>query len=240
MGFISKISTNYILKNYKSANDYRDYQHIIDSISITNLRSKYKVLLIDDDDQNFLELVKNRDIKITHVKDIDDIYMADAYDIIVCDIKGVGKKFTGNEYGGKTLITEFKKKLPNKYLIAYSANEYDFRYHEVFAMCDDRIIKEHDADKFSDVIDDSFKKYSDPSFQWEKMRNYLFDKNFKTVEIAVVEDYYFRCISEKKILSKEMFASLEPAKNDKSILEILDKSIGAVLLVYKIWSEVNG
>lgn len=79
-------------------------------INFVSLRPRIRLLIIDDDDFPYMECLRRHGYSPTHVKDIDNIIDVEPYEIILCDIQGVGKKF-GSRFEGAHLISEIKKKL---------------------------------------------------------------------------------------------------------------------------------
>ena len=61
--------------------------------------------------------------------DIQDLNMLASYDLIISDIKGVGKYFD-SEFEGAFLLSELKKMYPYKSFAAYTGSAYDPRITE--------------------------------------------------------------------------------------------------------------
>ena len=66
-------------------------------ITLSELKRRFKILIIDDDEFPFLEALRKHEYLITHKRDLDDLTDAEAYKIILCDIRGVGKAL-GTDY----------------------------------------------------------------------------------------------------------------------------------------------
>ena len=103
-------------------------------------RIKVPILVIDDNDFEYLDHLKNHRFDITYFSDIQSIESANEYEIILCDINGVGKIFD-SKYEGAHVISElykksiyplFSKSYANRYipLLAFSGN---FNSNEPFS-----------------------------------------------------------------------------------------------------------
>lgn len=181
--FRSKLSSINELENY--------------NINISNLRNSYKILLIDDGDFENKDLLHNRDFNITHVKDIDAISMTSEYDMILCDIKGVGKK-VGSKYEGAYLIKEIKRKYPLKTVLAYTGETHKADYNRFFFYADDVLKKDMSLDDLSETFDRHIEITVNPKKKWKRACLYLFNQDVSTYSIALLEDKYVKLIKSKK------------------------------------------
>lgn len=59
---------------------------------LLKLRRQFEILFIDDDEIAYLDNLKNNGFNVTYKPDITDIKDVAAYNIIMCDINGVGKE----------------------------------------------------------------------------------------------------------------------------------------------------
>lgn len=90
--------------------------------SIAELRKHVNMLVIDDNDFGPEQYLKLNGYQIHHKQDIESIKDVEPYDIILCDISGVGKKL-GYEKEGAFIIREIHANYPNKRIIAYTQNK---------------------------------------------------------------------------------------------------------------------
>jgi hypothetical protein len=56
-------------------------------------RSRIRISIIDDEPFEYMEMMRNHDYNLKHFNDIEDIRVLDSYDIVLSDIRGVGKIF---------------------------------------------------------------------------------------------------------------------------------------------------
>ena len=65
--------------------------------SYTNVqRENFKIAFIDDEDFVYLERLTNLGFRINKYNDVQDLNMLSSYDIIISDIRGVGKSFNSD------------------------------------------------------------------------------------------------------------------------------------------------
>lgn len=169
----------------KNISDLNSLQFKMEKVERRNI----PILIIDDNEFEYLEILRNHGFSLTHSKDIDSIESVKAYEIILCDIKGVGKKF-GSKYEGAHIIAEIRKKYPFKILIAYSALSHNPSYNSYFKLADDMMKKDSDSDEWIELLDYSIKKVTDVVMKWEKIRNYMIKKNISLFTITRLEDEY--------------------------------------------------
>lgn len=186
------------------------------SNSINELRKHVNILVIDDNDFIPEEYLKVNGYQIQHKHDIDTIRDVEPYDIVMCDISGVGKKL-GYEKEGAFIIREIHANYPNKRIIAYSSNTYNANYNQFFSMADFVAPKDISIDSWIDILDNQVKKSIDPLYQWKKIRTYLLDNEISTLTIAKIEDKYVSAVNKKD------FRSL------KAYVEGKDSKIGSII-----------
>ena len=109
----------YILGNPRSINEIKYLKYSINSSD----RVKIPIAVIDDELFNYKDLLRDYGFSITHFEDINDIKIVEAYPIVICDIKGVGK-FLNSKLEGAQLISEIKKMNLNVYFILRNVKRY--------------------------------------------------------------------------------------------------------------------
>ena len=170
---------------------------------IANYRNKVKVVLIDDENFAYAEILHNHGYLVTKKNDIDDIQSLEAYDIIFCDINGIGLKLN-SKLQGAYVISEIRKKYPFKYIIAYSGRTQDLSLNHYFKMADQIIKKDADSSEWVEVLDNATQKVLSPHSQWLKMRKTFFQREVPLVDILRLEDRFVAAILKK---NPEMFVS---------------------------------
>lgn len=166
--------------------------------NIGRLRQHVRILIIDDNEFMAEKYLKNSGYQIDHKYDIDTIKDIEPYEIIMCDISGVGKKL-GFEKEGAFIIREIHENYPNKIIIAYTSYTYNADYNQFFALADSVVAKDIPTDDWIGILDEQVRNVINPIHQWKRIRNYLFDNNVSTITIAQIEDIYVKSIRKKDL-----------------------------------------
>lgn len=182
-------------------------------------RIKVPILIIDDNAFEYLDHLKNHRFDLTYFEDIQSIESAKEYEIILCDINGVGKKFE-SKFEGAHVISELHKKYPFKTIIAYTGYTHDPTYNKFFKLADFVLKKDLDGDEWVESLDIAIDSAVNPQKRWIKLRNFLIENNVSLFEIVKLENEYVRTILEGKSL--ENFPS-------KKLSDEIDKDIRAVI-----------
>lgn len=203
------------------------------NITTTFDRKNAKILIIDDEDFNYEEeLVANR-FDIEKFDDIPSIESINSYDIVICDIKGIGKKFK-SKYEGAHVIKEIKIAFPFKTVLAYSGNTYDTTYNDFFKYADEIVKKDIDLNEWLDTLDRHIKNTINVEAKWENVCRHLIDQRISFYDIALLEDKYVEQIIQKKdvkiesFLEKTQFKSSFNSSNVKIIVDLFKFVKGVV------------
>jgi hypothetical protein len=184
----------------------KDLEYVKAQIRTDN--SKFKIAVIEDKVFPFLEELRRHDFNITIYNDIERINLIADYDIVVSDIKGVGK-LLGSKLQGAHLIEEIHKRYPNIYLIAYSASLFNPEYNKYFELCDETKKKGIDVNDWVNTLEKAIKNSNDPIYQWEKSRKMLLKNGVDIGVVSKLERVYVKSIIKKKkgLLMKELSTS---------------------------------
>jgi hypothetical protein len=158
-------------------------------INIGKLRSQTKICVIDDEIFPKKNMLMQHEFQIKEIGDIRDINAVQAYQIILCDIKGVGKAF-GSDFEGGHIIEEINLYFPNKVIIAYTGERLDPTYNRFFQIADQSIKKDASDDQWRNVIDGTIKLVYSPIEQWKKTRRRLLELDISSKDLVKVEDLY--------------------------------------------------
>jgi hypothetical protein len=193
----------------------------------SKIRKNTEILIIDDEDFPPLDFLKQNGFSVIHKTDIEDIKDLQAYHIILCDIRGVGKKIYDSSAEGAYLIKEAKVHYPNKQIIAYTASSFDPSYNN-FLLDTSLIKKETPKEDWVALLDEQIKNSVDPVIQWEKMRQALLRAGMSTIEVASLEVKYVKAIEKKS------FKSLESLKNgsNNAISSIITEFMSSLLVKF--------
>lgn len=171
-------------------------------------RAAHKIAVIDDNAFPLLDELRRHNFDITGFSDVDNIIQLQNYDIIISDIKGVGKKF-GSKFEGAHLIEEVHLHYPTKFLIAYSGSTFNPSYNDYFRLCDATKRKNIDIQEWVKTLDLAIFSLNDPIFQWEKTRNVLIKQKVPNKYIAKIEKGYTKTLVKRnrKYLQNEIKVS---------------------------------
>jgi hypothetical protein len=179
-----------LFKNFEF-DDLKDYRQIVQI-----KRPDVQIVVIDDETFPPLEELRRHQFNITFYKDIERICVLSDFDIIITDIKGVGKHL-GSSLEGAHLIEEINKMYPHKYLISYSASTFDISLNKYFGLCDDQKRKDTDINEWTKTLDNAINSIHDPIYQWEKTRKVLLKHNISSKQITVIEKAFIKSIMLK-------------------------------------------
>ncbi len=160
-------------------------------------RSHIDVLVIDDSEFPPKENLERSGFKIKQWDDIEDLKTVEAYDLILCDIEGVGKKINPKDQGG-AVIKQIRKLYPHKYIIAYSARTFGTQFNDFFSFADETVSKDKDISDWCDTLDSAMEELVEPQKFWLRLRKYLADSNIETNDLLVLEDKYVRSLLSRK------------------------------------------
>lgn len=197
--------------------------------SIAELRKHVHMLIIDDNDFIPEPHLKANGYQIQHKIDIDTIKDVEPYDIILCDIAGVGKKL-GYAREGAFIIREIHANYPNKRIIAYTSYTYNPEYNQFFSMADFVAPKEFGIDDWIDALDDQVRKSIDPVNQWKKIRNYLLENDVSTLTIAKIEDKFVAAVSSKNFDKLKTYVEGKDSKLNSIITDFLSSLCAKLIL----------
>ena len=191
---------------------------------ILKLRRKFEILFIDDDEIAYLENLKSNGFNVTYKTNITNIKDVSAYDIIMCDINGVGESL-GKD--GASMAAQIKNAYPNKVIISYSAASHSFTYQKTLESVDKRIPKGTSIEDWLNLLDEIIEENSNPIKVWNKTELKLLKANLSTREIAELESKYVEAIIKKK------FNVLEKLSNSEIVIQILKTTIPFLVQILK-------
>ena len=182
-------------------------------------RSDVKIAIIDDEPIEIMDILKSHKFNIDLIPKIESINILGEYDIIICDIHGVGEAFS-KEFQGAYLVKEIYKQYPFKIIISYTGITYDARYNEYLKHAEFSLKKDVSSEDFVEKLDAAISLIQDPVHRWNKIKNYLVENDVPTYEIALIEDDFVR-----RLLSNQDFNDFPKKKIQKNI----DSNLRAVL-----------
>lgn len=160
-------------------------------------REDVKLAIIDDEEFPYLDLLRQHKFNIDTYKDIDNLASLNVYDIILCDVSGVGKKFS-EKYQGAYLVKEIYKLYPFKIILSYTGISFDARYNEYLKYADFSLKKDIDSEEWVDKLDVAIDLVSNVEKRWNRIRDYLLADNVSLLDVLLLEDDFVRKIQRGK------------------------------------------
>ena len=128
---------------------------------------------------------------ITLKFDFDDINDIIPYDIVFCDINGIGLKID-KEKQGVSVAQMIKDNFPQKIVIIFSAADQPLSMTEGYHFVDDVITKNMSAKEMASNIDRYIEMLENPILKWASIKKMLEQKDIQTKDIAILENYYVK------------------------------------------------
>ncbi len=169
-------------------------------------RSNFSIVVIDDDyDYPIKQILLNLNFVVTQYNDIENIKQIQPFDIVICDIRDVGKAFD-SKYGGGYIVKEISLNYPLKYIIICSASTFDVDFNEYFQLSDKSIVKGADSSDWTRILDNAIAELSSPVKIWGRTRKYLIANNVSLKIINNIEQGYIRSYlkGDSKLLSRSL------------------------------------
>jgi DNA-binding NtrC family response regulator len=194
----------------------------INTVTMEEIKSVTRVLIIDDDNPEELRnLLKKDGWKIYYLADLDSLENRKLKDshIICIDIMGVGKALQCNS--GMELVKHIKQKYPTKKIILYSSVSKQDIFSDALDYVDKRLRKESSLLPFSKAVEEMSKK----TFSWEEATKYAYlqlKKEMPKLEYAEFKSFAEKSISNRSInsdtLSQKAGIGLDVASKAASLI----------------------
>ena len=158
-------------------------------------REDVKMVLIDDEQFPYLDLLKQHKFNIDTLNDVTSLTTLEAYDVILCDLNGVGTKFS-EKFQGAYLVKEIYKRYPFKIIISYTGISFDARYNEYLKYADFSVKKDVESEVWVEKLDMAIDMLSNIEKRWERVRNFLLDNNVSLYDTMLLEDNLVNSVEE--------------------------------------------
>lgn len=197
-------------------------------------RDSIKICIIDDEgfDINMLYDLGYKDIRKKMQFENMDEYQD--YDIILCDVEGVGINVDA-EKQGLAVAEQIKNFYPEKVVLLYSGKNIE-TFGEMPNIVDGYLRKQSSMSELANSLDHYYKISIDPINVWKKTRDDMLKNNISTKTIAFLEDRYCRALLEKDeyLFNETETSSLEmfSLENISKYVEILSKVVEVLWRLY--------
>lgn len=152
-----------------------------------NNRSSIRIIVIDDQPFPYFDNLRMHGFNIEQIHDLETLDSISSYEIVLCDVQGVGAKFH-HELQGAYLVKEIRKKYPFKFIISYTAYDNDARYTALLKNADISIIKDENTDVWVEKLDYAISCVSNIEEQWAKTCDHLLKYKVPLFQVALLEN----------------------------------------------------
>ncbi|GLQ19931.1 hypothetical protein ACFFUB_04680 [Algimonas porphyrae] len=201
-------------------------------ISETHLRSISKIAVIDDEPfEHIVSLTNGYGFSIRQFDDIDSPILMGDRDLIVCDIKDVGKVMNSRDEG-YALIEEIKKHYPTKPIIIYSSKAFNVKKQKYSKYIDEAVFKgDFDTQEWANLFDRMLNESMAFVPGWKRLRLQMLDDGVPVIEVAKVESKLVQFYNKKG-------RSSSPSFNDLRVLSEKDALISALTEFVKVTTKL--
>lgn len=158
-------------------------------------RENVKMVLVDDAQFPYYDLLRQHKFNIDTLNDVTSLTTLEAYDVILCDLNGVGKKLS-ETYQGAYLVKEIYKRYPFKIIISYTGISFDARYNEYLKYADFSVKKDVESEVWVEKLDMAIDMLSNIEKRWIRVRNYMLDNNVSLFNVMLLEDNLVKSIED--------------------------------------------
>jgi CheY-like chemotaxis protein len=221
-------------KNYRQIRDIEsELNSKIGTLSAIDKRKLVPIAVIDDETFSAAQNLENNGYVIEIIGDLKSIDEITKYNIILCDLQGVGRLLNAKNQGAY-IIDEIKRNHPEKFVIAYTGGASDDRITQLAQNSADFFLKKDaDIEEWRDKLDEIISLLSNPIFVWKRQRFALIDSDVPTLDILKLEDAFVRAIESKSSFIYDNFV------NDASISSDL-RAIARSLVASGIFRIIVG
>jgi hypothetical protein len=158
-------------------------------------RDLLSIGVIDDEPFQPHHNLENVGYKISLLGDPQTVNTVVPYQIILCDLQGVGQALDTRRQGA-FLIREIKRNFPEKYVVAYTGGPAHSGISRESALAADAFLKKDaDIETWTEKLDSIILELVDPYRVWMRQRRAFIDRDVDTLTIIKLEDAYVRSIA---------------------------------------------
>ena len=205
-----------ILSNYKTVNEWNQKN----PIAKNPRRELIKMCVIDDEGFEKESLLNLKFGEIYVMDEFRNMNDFEHYNVILCDIKGVGSELD-NQLEGIALAREIKKLYPDKIVIQYSGqavHDYDPNFYQNMII-DGFVKKDLSTPRLAEEIDANCSMLWDPCDAWKYIEKNLRNLGVYNKNIAYFEHLYVKSLEKNRNY-------LDINKNDANLKIIKSISMG--------------
>jgi len=141
--------------------------------SLVEIVRRARILVVDDQDFPYSVLFKSEGYNVTKWKDVTKLTEIEQgnYDIILLDLKGIGKKVSIDE--GLGVLRHIKNQRPSQIVVAYSNSDWPLQYQPFFDLADKVLPKSADYVDFKRIVDDLLQEHFSVGFHLARLDDHM-------------------------------------------------------------------
>jgi hypothetical protein len=222
------------LKTPKNVDDLEAKHKVqILASSLEVRRQSARILVVDDTEFAPLENLKRHNFHIVRLSDITSIGDVTPYQIILCDLLGVGRELNPSLQGAH-LIQQIKKTFPEKFVVAYTRGSASNLIQASILVADRFTQKDTSIEDWTELLDDIINDLSNPAYVWRKMRYRLLDAGVTPYQLTILEDTFVANYVPGSEDSKQILLRKADALNLKQEARSMINSLISNALFYLI------
>lgn len=214
-----------VLRQKYTIKDLSDPRSVLKEID----KSKIKILFIDDEDFLYEKELKNLGYYIQTKKDISALEEAEGFDVIISDVKGVGKSFK-SELEGAFVLNRLKEKYPFKVYAVYSSKLFDNKTTEHLKGISN-IKKDQGIEDWVDDIESLIRDVMDPKRVWKKLVGVMIANDVPTSDLVVLEHEFVEVIKDKNGDFKDFPSKKCSSKLSRDVSGTVQSLVAGLLLL---------
>lgn len=212
---------------FKKRKNYETAIKLIEDRSIKNLKSKVKILIVDDEYNDTCETLRERGYTVFYKNDMMYPIEAEPFDIILMDIKGIATRRKSN-MEGFSLAIEIKDDYPLKKVCCYTGSAYKEITEKLAEKNIDAFwFKDIDIDNLCEKLDHLIQEYTDIDARWEIIRKLLVKNGICEKDIQEIYKGYMDSFNNNNFIGINgiLFGVL---KDVKLVMEITNSIISII------------
>ncbi|NPV22128.1 hypothetical protein [Bradyrhizobium aeschynomenes] len=185
-------------EQYVTADELRDSAYEAHrTASAAEKRALIKIAVIDDQVFTPRANLENLGYQIESLGDINSINRIQPFQIVLCDLQGVGTALDARKQGA-FLIREIKRNFPEKFVIAYTGGGLNAALSREASLDADHLLKKDaDIDDWVETLDRYISNVLNPYLVWQRQRLALVEREVDTLSILKLETAFVQSIKSK-------------------------------------------
>lgn len=219
-----------MFKTNKAISEY--YREKVATRELRERRENVSICVIDDQPFAPQTNLLNYGYRINAIGDIKSIKEIASYDLILCDIMGVGRHFD-ERLQGASVIAEIRRCHPEKVIVAYTGAALNqFAARQANSLANDLIKKDADIEDWIQKLDEYTTIILNPYDVWQRVRNDLVNREVDTIDILILEDGYVRAVLSGDREFKSMKQALSRTGVRDDVRSIVNGIISSAAYAY--------